>query len=117
MLYVNDWNDGTLRIVPLTKSVASAAIKLGNFHPDNVHFLPDGNLLIAGQMGNARAIMACSTQATCPVGSKIVVVDPKEHMVRSHWTIASTSTFGAASTAVLYGKDYWVSSFEAIGSC
>jgi hypothetical protein len=63
VLYVADWSDGTLRIVPLEKGVAPATIKLGHFHPDNVHFL-------------------------------------------------ATSTFGAASTALLYGKDYWMSSFR-----
>jgi hypothetical protein len=112
VLYVNDWNDGTLRIVPIGNDVAPATIKLGDFHPDNVHFLPDGNLLIAGQIGNARDIMACATQSTCSVGSMIVVVDPKAQMVRSHWSVAPTTTFGAASTALMYGKDYWISSFR-----
>lgn len=112
VLYVNDWNDGTLRIVPLGKGVAPATIKLGNFHPDNVHSLADGKLLIAGQIGNARDIMACAKEASCSVGSMIVVVDPKSQMVQSHLTVAPTSTFGAASTALLYGKDYWMSSFR-----
>jgi hypothetical protein len=112
VLYVNNWNDGTLRIVPLGSGAASATIRLGDFHPDNVHFLPDGNLLIAGQVGTAREIMACASQATCPVGSMIVVVDPKSQVVRSQRTVAPTSAFGAASTALLYGKDYWVSSFR-----
>jgi hypothetical protein len=112
VLYVNDWNDGTLRIVPLRNGVAPATIKLGDFHPDNVHFLPDGNLLIAGQIGTARDIMACAAQSTCFVASMIVVVDPKAQTVRSHWSVAPTSTFGAASTALMYGKDYWLSSFR-----
>jgi hypothetical protein len=111
-LYVNDWTDGTLRIVPLEKGVAPATIKLGDFHPDNVHFLPDGNLLIAGQIGSARDILACAAQSTCSVASMIVVVDPKTQMVRSHWVVAPTLAFGAASTALLYGKVYWMSSFR-----
>jgi hypothetical protein len=78
VLYVNDWNDGTLRIVPLGKGIAPASIRLGNFHPDNVHLLPDGNLLIAGQIGDAHDIMACATQATCAVASMLVVVDSKK---------------------------------------
>jgi hypothetical protein len=111
-LYVNNWNDGTLRIVPLAKGVAPATIKLGNFHPDNVHYLADGNLLIAGQIGSARDILACASQSVCSVASMIVVVDPKAQTVRSHWTVAPTSTFGAAATALLYGKVYWLSSFR-----
>ncbi|HEY2527252.1 MAG TPA: hypothetical protein VGJ20_04760 [Xanthobacteraceae bacterium] len=112
VIYVNDWTDGTLRIVPLGKDTAPATIKLGNFHPDNVHFLPGGNLLIAGQIGDARDIMACASQSACPVSSMIVVVDPKRRLVRAHRTIASSPDFGAASTALLYGKDYWLSSFR-----
>jgi hypothetical protein len=112
VLYVNDWNDGTLRIVPLGKGIAPASIRLGNFHPDNVHLLPDGNLLIAGQIGDAHDIMACATQATCAVASMLVVVDSKNQTVRSRWTVDSTSTFGAASTALAYGKAYWLSSFR-----
>jgi sugar lactone lactonase YvrE len=112
VLYVNDWSDGTLRVLSLRDGVKPATIRVGDFHPDNVHILPDGNLLIAGQIGTARDIMAFVKAPTCSVGSMIVVVDPRTRRVRSHWTIAPTSTFGAASTALLYGHDYWVSSFR-----
>ena len=98
--------------LPIWKGVAPATIKLGNFHPDNVHSLADGKLLIAGQIGNARDVMACAKEARCSVGSMIVVVDPKGQRVQSHVTVAPTSTFGAASTALLYGKDYWMSSYR-----
>jgi hypothetical protein len=111
-LYINDWNDGTLRIVPLRKGVTPATIKLGNFHPDNVHFLPDGNLLIAGQVGDARDVMACATQSTCSVGSMIVVVDPRRRAVLLQYKVAPTRTFGAAATALRYGNYYWLSSFR-----
>lgn len=112
VLYVNDWSDGTLRIVPLEHGISPATIKLGNFHPDNVHFLPDGDLLIAGQVGKAPDIMACAGQAHCAVGSMIVVLDPRTQMVKSQLSAAPTATFGAASTALLHGKDYWMSSFR-----
>ena len=42
----------------------------------------------------------------------IVTVDLNAHRVRSSWSVAPTSSFGAASTALLYGRDYWVSSFR-----
>jgi hypothetical protein len=109
---VNDWSDGTLRVLSLRDGVKPATIRVGDFHPDNVHVLPDGNLLIAGQIGTARDIMACVKAPACSVGSMIVVVDPRTREVRSHWTVAPTSTFGAASTALLHGQDYWVSSFR-----
>ena len=111
-LYVNDWSDGTLRVLSLRDGVAPVTIKLGDFHPDNLHWLPDGNLLIAGQMGKPDDIIACVRESTCSVGSMIVTVDPRAREVRSHWAVAPTSTFAAASTALLYGPDYWASSFR-----
>ena len=112
VLYVNDWSDGTLRIVPLNRGVASATIKLGDFHPDNVHSLGNGNLVIAGQIGAASDIMGCASQSACAVGSMIVIVDPKRGSVVSRQSVAATATFGAAATALQDGKDFWLSSFR-----
>ena len=49
--------------------------------------------------------------ATALLGAP-ATVSPKGRMVQSHLTVAPTSTFGAASTALLYEKDYWMSSFR-----
>jgi hypothetical protein len=112
LLYVNGWTDGTLRILPLRGGTAPATIELGEFHPDNVHSLPDGNLLIAGQVGTVREVLACDTGPDCSLGSAIAVVDPGSRHVVLQWTVAPTAGFTAASTALLYGHDYWVSSFR-----
>jgi hypothetical protein len=112
VLYVNDWSDGTLRVLSLRDAVAPVTIRLGDFHPDNVHLLPDGNLLVAGQIGTPRDVMACVKAPTCSVGSMIVVVDPRTREVREHWAVAPASAFGAASAVLLYGHDYWASSFR-----
>lgn len=96
----------------LRNAVAPISIKLGDFHPDNLHGLPDGRLLIAGQMGKASGIVNCSGGSTCTVGSMIVMVDPRSRAVWFRWAVASTPTFAAASTALLYGPDHWASSFR-----
>lgn len=111
-LYVNDWNDGTLRVLSLRKGIAPVSIKLGGFHPDNLHWLPDGKLLIAGQVGKARDVIGCASDAACTVGSMIVIVDPRSREVRMRWAVPPTSTFAAASTALLFRSDYWASSFR-----
>ncbi len=111
-LYINDWSDGTMRVLSLHGKAAPVTIKLGDFHPDNVHALPDGNLLIAGQTGTPRDILSCETGPTCSAGSAIAVVDPATREVKLHWTVAPSATFGAASTALLYDRDYWASSFR-----
>lgn len=111
-LYINDWSDGTLHILPLGPGKSAATVKLGDFHPDNVHLLADGNLLIAGQVGPPQDILACVTEPVCRVGSRITVVDPATRKVIRTRSLEPTSTFGAASAALLDGTDYWVSSFR-----
>ncbi|HEY3786283.1 MAG TPA: hypothetical protein VGL55_13450 [Steroidobacteraceae bacterium] len=111
-LYVNDWSDGTLHILPLRPGVSGGTVKLGDFHPDNVHWLEDGKLLIAGSIGQARDILACASEQACPIASRISVVDPAARKVVRTWAVPSTSSFGAASTALRDGADYWVSSFR-----
>jgi hypothetical protein len=111
-LYVNDWGDGTLRVLPLRAGISPATIQLGEFHPDNVHLLPNGNLLISGQIGSPGDIMRCASEPACGAGSMIAVVDPKLRRVQACWPIAASGTFGAAATALQYGRDYWLSSFR-----
>lgn len=111
-LYVNDWNDSTFRVLSLRKGVAPVSIKLGGFHPDNLHWLPDGRLLIAGEIGKARDVLGCASAGAYAVGSMIVIVDPRSREVRMRRVVPPTSTFAAASTALRYRSDYWASSFR-----
>src|SRR6185437_5208689 len=111
-LYINGWSDGTLHMLPLLPGRPATTVKLGDFHPDNVHLLADGKLLIAGQVGQPSDILACATEPQCSAGSRIVIVDPATRKLLRSWSVAPTSTFGAASTALLDGADYWVSSFR-----
>ncbi len=112
VLYVNDWADGTLRILPLKAGGATQTILLGSFHPDNVHWMSNGNLLIAGQIGMPRDMMECFQKPTCPVGSMIVVVSPRTGKVLSRQTVEGNGPFGAASVAVPYKTDFWLGSFR-----
>ncbi len=112
ILYVNDWRDGTLRILPLRAGAPAGSLALGDFHPDNVHWLPNGNLLIAGQIGAAQDLMACVRNTNCPVGSMVVVVDPRKRAVHSHQAVADSPPFGAASVALSYKGNYWLGSFR-----
>jgi len=112
-LYVNDWGDGTLRVISLRGGSSPGIIRLGGFHADNLHWLPDGRLLIAGQVGTPRDILlGCSSDAACAVGSMIVIVDPRSRQVVWRRAVPPTATFAAASTALRYGSNYWLSSYR-----
>jgi hypothetical protein len=115
MLYVNDWGDGTVRVLSLRGGGAPSSISVGDFHPDNLHWTSAGLLLIAGQVGKASDVIACSSSPTCAVGSMIVVLAPRTHTILRRWSLAPTGEFSAASTALRFGLDYWVSSFR--GDC
>lgn len=110
-LYVSGWGDGTLHILPARGNHARN-IHVGDFHPDNIHRLSNGRLLIAGQIGSTREIMACSESSKCHVGSEVVIVDPQSGGVFPQAIAQPTSYFAAASTALLYAHDFWASSFR-----
>ncbi len=111
-LYVNGWGDGTLHIVPLRPGAAASTIELGDIHPDNAHFLADGKLLIAGQLGRPDVIMGCDMGPVCPMGSKVLLFDPHAKKVVDQLSAKATPTFGAASTALLFDHKYWLTSFS-----
>lgn len=110
-LYINGWGDGTLHILPAHGDHARN-IHVGDFHPDNIHRLSSGRLLIAGQVGSSREIMACSEGSKCHVGSEVVIVDPRNGAVFPQAIVQPTPDFAAASTALLYAHDFWASSFR-----
>jgi hypothetical protein len=74
LIYASSWS--ARRLVILSRRDGSRReIPLG-FMPDNIHRLPDGSLLIAGQRTTVAAIEAC-TGAPCPQPWVVVRVQPR----------------------------------------
>jgi len=109
-LYVNAWGSGTLYVLPLRPGARRRTVALGDFHPDNIHRGADGSLVVAGQVGTADSILACSA-TPCPVGSAVVRLDSRARRVIQRLTIPASGEFGAASVAVPDGSGYWLGSF------
>lgn len=110
-LYVNAWGEGALYRLPLGREGRRRSIPLGAVHPDNVHRLPDGDLLVAGQVGSADAILSCSS-SPCPFPSEVIVVNPRSGKVAWRRRVPASPAFGAASVALRRRGAYWLGSFQ-----
>ncbi|MGC1270476.1 MAG: hypothetical protein WA842_07775 [Croceibacterium sp.] len=71
-LYLSEWGASRVLVVEGLASV-TRRIPLP-FRPDNIHLLPDGKLLVAGQQGSPSAIGRCGAQ--CPLRWFVARVDP-----------------------------------------
>jgi sugar lactone lactonase YvrE len=110
-IYVNAWASGALWVLSRNGERPPLRIALGSLHPDNVHRQPDGMLLIAGQVGDASAILNCA-QPFCAMPSALLLLDPAKARVVLHAQFPPTANFGAASTALRYRGRYWLTSFR-----
>lgn len=110
-LYVNAWTNDALWILSTDGSRAATRVPLGQFHPDNIHWLGDGTLLIAGEVGDASRILSCGPRKICGTPSMLVVFNPAQGNIASRELVPPSAHFGAASTAVRYRDRYWLSSF------
>jgi sugar lactone lactonase YvrE len=110
-LYVAAWTDHALWILSRDGRRAPTRVPLGNFHPDNIHWQHDGTLLIAGEVGDASAILSCGPHKICSTPSMLVVFNPARGGIAAQQFIPPTTHFGAASTAIRYQDRYWLGSF------
>jgi hypothetical protein len=110
-LYVNAWTDNALWILSRDGRRMPRRVALGEFHPDNIHWQPDGTLLIAGEVGDPSRILSCGPRKICSTPSMLVVFDPVQGSIAARDFFQPTIHFGAASTAIKYHGRYWLSSF------
>lgn len=112
-LYVAGWGDGTLHVLDLgPRPKPPVTVQLEGMHPDNVHFIAGGRLLVAGQVGERAALLNCGDGPVCAQGSAVLILDPRTLKVRARVVAPATADFGAASVAVAYEDGYWASSFQ-----
>ncbi len=112
-LFVTGWGDGSLNIVSRAKTpLPTRMVKLGDFHPDNIRYAPDGSLLITGQVAEAKAIFECGSVPVCTVAFRVVRVDPKSLMVRTVVDALGSPEFGGATSAIVVGDQLWLGTFR-----
>jgi hypothetical protein len=86
-----------------------AVIKTG-FHTDNLRWGSDGFLYAAGQRDTVAKLFACAPNTTrrCTGPFSVLRIDPATLQAREVVRHPGGPTFGAASTALRIGDDYWL---------
>lgn len=103
-LYVSEWGASRLLVVEGLNRVTQR-IDLP-FRPDNIHPLPDGKLLVAGQQGSPSAIGKCGAQ--CPLRWFVAEVDPASGTVSILVDQPGTDLANYATSALRVGGKTWI---------
>jgi hypothetical protein len=86
------------------------------FLPDNLRWMPDGKLLLAGQAARPEAVFGCEARGDiCPMAFEVVVVDPETLTLHSRVAADERQArewgFGGATGALQVEDELWIGSF------
>lgn len=109
-LFVAGTGDKTVVRLSLEGTPGIRAVIDTGFHTDNLRWGSDGFLYAAGQRDTVTNLLACApnTKQRCTNPFSVLRIDPKT--LRSQEVIRQPGapTFGAASTALRIGDEYWL---------
>ena len=93
---------------PWDATVGRAVIKTG-FHTDNLRWGSDGLLYAAGARDSVQNLFACAPGTTqrCTNPFAVMQIDPATLQAREVFHSPGTPDFGAASTALRLGDEFW----------
>ncbi len=112
-LYIAGWGDQKVHVVSRGKTpVTHQEVPLAGFHPDNIREGPGGSLIVAGQAADAKAILGCFTVPICPVGGKVVRLDPRTLALKTLVEEPGNPDYGGTSGAILVGNEVWLGTFK-----
>jgi sugar lactone lactonase YvrE len=95
------WHNGVLekKVIPL------------DFLPDNLHWAPDGTLLIAGQRRDMERLFEACTPEPCRIAWVVARLDPRAMTVRELKS-GDGQSFTEATTALQVGHQIWLGSAD-----
>ena len=109
LLYVAGSGDETVVRLNVDGKGRVAIIKTG-FHTDNLRWGDDGALYAAGQRDSIENLLKCApnTDKRCDNPFSVMRIDPKTLAVHEVVHDSGRPEFGAASTALKLGREYWL---------
>jgi hypothetical protein len=113
-VYVSEWS--ARRIWRLGPTGESAGYAQTRFLPDNLRWMSNGKLLVAGQLARPESLFGCEARGeSCPLAFEVAVIDPGTLMLESKVSAdeaqAKAWGFGGATGALEVGAELWVGSF------
>jgi len=108
-LYVAGSGDETVTRLPLDGAPGGRVVFKTGFHTDNLRWGGDGFLYAAGQRDTVANLLACAPGTTerCTGPFSVMRIDPVTLQAREVFRHPGSPTFGAASTALRIGDEYW----------
>jgi hypothetical protein len=108
-LFVAGSGDETVVRLSLDGKPGDRAVIKTGFHTDNLRWGSDGFLYAAGQRDTVQNLLACApnTDQRCTSPFSVLRIDPVTLQAREVIRHPGAPTFGAASTALRIGDEYW----------
>ena len=109
-IFVNAWPEKRIVRLALDGWGQPAEARV-DFMPDNLHWAPDGSLLVAGQGPDLKTLLACD-KPHCPHDWAVARLDPKTMQVTPLVSRKGEEAFGDATGAVQLGRELWVGTYK-----
>ena len=109
-IFVAGTGDETVVRLSLDGTPGDRAVIKTGFHTDNLRWGSDGFLYATGQRDTVQNSLACApnTNQRCTSPFSVLRIDPVTLEAREVIRHAGAATFGAASTALRIGDEYWL---------
>jgi len=109
-LFVAGTGDETVVRLPLDGAAGDRAVVRTGFHTDNLRWGSDGFLYASGARDSVEHLFACAPNTTqrCTNPFSVLRIDPVTLQTREVLHHPGSPSFGAASTALRIGGDYWL---------
>jgi hypothetical protein len=109
-LFVAGSGDDTVVRLSLDGAPGERAVIKTGFHPDNLRWGSDGFLYASGARDTVANLLACApnTKQRCTSPFSVARIDPVTLATREVIRHPGGPTFGAASTALRIGDEYWL---------
>ncbi len=110
-IVANDWPARRVYRFRRGSSAKPASVAMPGFLPDNVRMGPDGRILITGQDGDIRTLLACD-KPHCAHDWTVVSLDPVTLKLSPVAHIKGTEAFSDATVGLRVGRDLWVGTYR-----
>ncbi|HEY5411030.1 MAG TPA: hypothetical protein VIJ94_09930, partial [Caulobacteraceae bacterium] len=109
-ILVNAWPEQKVYRFRIGSDAPPTTVKTP-FLPDNVRRLADGKILVAGQDGDIKRLLAPCGQPRCVAGWWVARLDPRAMTLKTLMHVPATASFGDATSALKVGNRLWVGTY------
>jgi hypothetical protein len=107
---INAWPEQKVYRFRIGSDAPPASVKTP-FLPDNVRRLADGKILVAGQDGDIKRLLAPCGKPRCVAGWWVAHLDPQTMKLKVLLHVPATAAFGDATSALKVGNQLWVGTY------